>query len=360
MKGYLILEDGMVLEGETFGDLQQEVGEVVFNTSMAGYQEIFTDNSYNGQILVMTYPMIGNYGINSEDIESAKPSIKGLIVRELCKTPSNWKSEMGLDEYFKKHHIMGLEGVDTRKLVKHLREQGTMKGMITTSMTSKEEALEKMNQEDIQNKNYTEEVSTSKPYVIEGQGPHIALLDFGVKQNILRTLKGYDCHITVLPYNTKAEEIMKLGVEGIFLSNGPGNPETLMVAVENIKKLMHHKPMFGICMGHQLLSLAFGAETYKLKYGHRGGNHPVKDLLTNKVYITSQNHGYVVDENTVNPKEIIVTHRNLNDGTIEGIRHKYLPIFSVQYHPEASPGPMESKYLFQQFVYNVQRKQQAV
>ncbi|AKL94174.1 carbamoyl-phosphate synthase small chain CarA [Clostridium aceticum] len=360
MKGYLILEDGMVFEGKVFGSLQEDTGEVVFNTAMAGYQEIFTDNSYNGQILVMTYPMIGNYGINSEDIESNQPTIKGLVVRELCKTPSNWKSENCLDDYLKYHNIMGIEGVDTRKLVKHLREKGTMKGIITISLDHKQEQMEKMQEMDITTKNYTGDVSTEKPYILAGNGPKIALLDFGVKLNILRILKSYDCHITVLPYQTKAEEIMKLGVDGVFLSNGPGNPQTLMPAVENIKKLLHHKPMFGICMGHQLLSLAFGADTYKLKYGHRGGNHPVKDLITNKVYITSQNHGYVVDEKTVNQKELVITHRNLNDGTIEGIQHKYLPVFSVQYHPEASPGPMESKYLFQQFVYNVQHSKEAV
>lgn len=360
MKGYLILEDGLTFEGETFGDCQEGIGEVVFNTSMAGYQEIFTDNSYKGQILVMTYPMIGNYGINSEDMESEKLSIKGLVIRELCKIPSNWKSEMNIDTYFKKHHIMGLEGIDTRRLVKHLREVGTMKGVITTETGNTEIFIEKMKEEDIQNKNYTAEVSTPHPYVIEGKGPHIALLDFGVKQNIIKTLKGYDCHITVLPYDTEVEDIKKLGAEGILLSNGPGNPKTLMKVVENIKKLIYYKPIFGICMGHQLLSLAFGADTYKLKYGHRGGNHPVKDLLTNRVYITSQNHGYVVDENTINSKEVIITHRNLNDGSIEGIRHKHLPIFSVQYHPEAAPGPMESKYLFQQFLSNIQRQKQAV
>ncbi|SET65721.1 carbamoyl-phosphate synthase small subunit [Natronincola peptidivorans] len=360
MKGYLVLEDGMVLEGETFGETQQQSGEVVFNTSMAGYQEIFTDNSYNGQILVMTYPMIGNYGINSRDIESLKPSINGLIIRELCKTPSNWKSEMNLDAYLKMHHIMGLEGIDTRKLVKHLREEGTMKGVITTSINNKKQIIEKMKEEDIQTKNFTEAVSTTKPYVLPGNGPKIALMDFGVKLNIIKSLKSYDCDITVVPYTTKAEEILKLGVDGVFLSNGPGNPQTLMPAVENIKKLTQHKPIFGICMGHQLLSLAFGADTYKLKYGHRGGNHPVKDLLTNRVYITSQNHGYVVDEKTINEKEIMITHKNLNDGTIEGIKHKYLPVFSVQYHPEASPGPMESKYLFQQFVYSMRKQKQAV
>lgn len=360
MKGYLVLEDGTVFEGKAFGCLTGEVGEVVFNTSMTGYQEIFTDYSYNGQILVMTYPMIGNYGINYDDNESQKPMIKGLVVREYCKNPNNWKNELPLDEYLEMNGIIGIEGIDTRMLVKHLRNNGTMKGIITTSIDNIEGLLKTIDEEDIISKNYTAEVSTKGAYVIPGHGPKIALLDFGVKLNIIRILQSYGCQITVLPYDTKAEEILKLKVDGLFLSNGPGNPENLMGAVETIKKLMKEMPIFGICMGHQLLGLASGAKTYKLKFGHRGANHPVKDLNTNRVYITSQNHGYAVDESTINTNLFSVTHINLNDGTVEGIKHKYLPVFSVQYHPEACPGPMDSKYLFDQFLNYVMKDKQAV
>ncbi|WP_026478018.1 glutamine-hydrolyzing carbamoyl-phosphate synthase small subunit [Alkaliphilus transvaalensis] len=361
MKGYLLLQDGTLFEGKAFGSETTNIGEVVFNTSMTGYQEIFTDYSYHGQVLVMTYPMIGNYGLNYDDVESQKPIIKGLVVREYCKNPSNWKNEISLDEYMKVNGILGIEGIDTRMLVKHLRNNGTMKGIITTSLDNREELLVKMKETDLTTYNYTEEVSTKSPYIIPGKGPKIALMDFGVKLNIIRILQSYDCQITVLPYNTKAEDILKMKVDGLFLSNGPGNPENLMVAVENIKKLMNKLPIFGICMGHQLIGLASGAKTYKLKFGHRGANHPVKDLINNRVYITSQNHGYAIDESTLNTNLFTVTHMNLNDGTVEGIKHKYLPVFSVQYHPEACPGPMDSKYLFDQFINNVQQyKQQAV
>lgn len=360
MNAYLILEDGSKFQGKAFGSIKEESGEVVFNTSMTGYQEIFTDYSYTGQILVMTYPMIGNYGINKLDVESAKPAISGLIVREYCRKPSNWKNEMDLETYLKQNDIMGIEGIDTRKLVKYLRDKGTMNSLITTDISNYDSIVERLRSEDISKKNYTKDVSTKEVYRLEGNGPRIAVMDFGLKLNILRILKSYDCDITVFPYNTKAEEILKGGFDGVFLSNGPGNPENLLESVENIKKLLNYKPMFGICMGHQLLSMANGAKTYKLKFGHRGGNHPVKDLQTNKVYITSQNHGYAVDEQSIDHKQIIVTHRNLNDGTIEGIKHKFLPIFSVQFHPEASPGPMQSKYLFEQFLSYINCKEKAV
>jgi len=360
VNAYLILEDGSKFQGKAFGSIKEESGEVVFNTSMTGYQEIFTDYSYTGQILVMTYPMIGNYGINKLDVESAKPAISGLIVREYCRKPSNWKNEMDLETYLKQNDIMGIEGIDTRKLVKYLRDKGTMNSLITTDISNYDSIVERLRSEDISKKNYTKDVSTKEVYRLEGNGPRIAVMDFGLKLNILRILKSYDCDITVFPYNTKAEEILKGGFDGVFLSNGPGNPENLLESVENIKKLLNYKPMFGICMGHQLLSMANGAKTYKLKFGHRGGNHPVKDLQTNKVYITSQNHGYAVDEQSIDHKQIIVTHRNLNDGTIEGIKHKFLPIFSVQFHPEASPGPMQSKYLFEQFLSYINYKEKAV
>ncbi|ABR49507.1 carbamoyl-phosphate synthase, small subunit [Alkaliphilus metalliredigens QYMF] len=360
MKAYLLLEDGTIFEGSAFGSHEEKIGEVVFNTSMTGYQEIFTDYSYAGQTLVMTYPMIGNYGINKEDVESAKPMIRGLVVREFCKGPSNWKSEMTIEDYLIKNNIMGIEGIDTRMLVKHLRDHGTMKGIITKSLDDKMELIAKLKGEAALAKSFTAQVSTPKPYVIPGKGPKIALMDFGVKLNIIRILQSYGCEITILPYDTSADTILKMNVDGIFLSNGPGDPQSLQVAVKNIKKLMQCKPIFGICMGHQLLALASGAQTYKLKYGHRGANHPVKDLMTNKVYMTSQNHGYSVDEETIDEQQFTVTHKNLNDGTVEGLRHKYLPVFSVQYHPEAAPGPQESRYLFDQFLNLMCSEREAV
>jgi len=347
MKARLILENGVVFEGNGFGYMGESVGEVVFNTGMTGYQEILTDPSYYGQIVTLTYPLIGNYGINLDDMESAKPRVKALIVREQSQNPSNWRCEMNLDGYLKQNEIVALEGIDTRALTKILRNNGTMKGIITTDELTSSEIQEKFYM--FNNKMAVESVTTKEVYEIEGTGKHIAVIDFGVKENILRSFKNRNCKITVFPANTKPEEVLKANPDGIFLSNGPGDPQDLEDIIENIKALITKKSIFGICLGHQLLALSLGGNTSKLKFGHRGCNHPVKDLLNNKVYITSQNHGYVVRQEDL-PKEMEVTHINLNDESIEGMQHKTLPIFSVQFHPEACPGPKDTAYLFDRFI----------
>ncbi|SCY51161.1 carbamoyl phosphate synthase small subunit [Alkaliphilus peptidifermentans] len=347
MKATLILENGMTFQGKAFGHLDEALGEVVFNTGMTGYQEILTDPSYTGQIVTMTYPLIGNYGINLEDIESATPKVKGFIVRERAVKPNHWRCEMDIDGYLKQHHIMAIEGIDTRALTKIIRTQGTMKGIITIAEI-REEVIRKRF-DDFQNNDAVKKVTTKEVYEIGGVGKHIAVIDYGIKGNIIRSLKNRNCRITVFPAYSTAMEILKINPDGILLSNGPGDPKDLPEITETIKELLNKKPVFGICLGHQLLSLALGGDTEKLKFGHRGCNHPVKDLNNNRVYITSQNHGYVVKHNSL-PTDIVVSHINLNDNSIEGIQHKELPIFSVQFHPEASPGPKENDYLFDRFI----------
>ncbi|ABR50291.1 carbamoyl-phosphate synthase, small subunit [Alkaliphilus metalliredigens QYMF] len=347
MKAKLILENGSIFEGKAFGYIGESVGEVVFNTGMTGYQEILTDPSYHGQIVTMTYPLMGNYGINLEDVESSKVRVKALIVREQCVKPSNWRCEMDLDGYLKQNQIMGLQGIDTRALTKVLRNNGTMKGIITTEELTTQEIQAKLSA--FSNEKAVEAVTTEDVYEIQGTGKHIAVMDFGVKENILRSFRKRNCRITVFPANTRAEEVLAVNPDGIFLSNGPGDPQDLESVIENIKQLIGKKPIFGICLGHQLLALSLGGNTSKLKFGHRGCNHPVKDLINSKVYITSQNHGYVVKNEDL-PKEMVVTHINLNDETIEGMQHKTLPIFSVQFHPEACPGPQDTGYLFDRFM----------
>lgn len=345
MKAKLILENGMVFEGTAFGRLEKTVGEVVFNTGMTGYQEILTDPSYYGQIVTMTYPLIGNYGINLEDMESDSPKVKGLIVREKCEASSNFRSEMELDHYLDMHGILGLEGIDTRALTKILRNHGTMKGLITLEELSPKMVFQKLEAYD--NTDAVFRVTTPKQYVLEGQGKHVAVMDFGVKANILRHFQKRGCKLTVFPATATAEEVLAVNPDLVFLSNGPGDPADLKDIVMNVKKLIEKKPVVGICLGHQLLAIALGGTTGKLKFGHRGCNHPVKDIAKNRVYITSQNHGYHVDSL---PEAALVTHRSLNDNTVEGMKHKTLPIFSVQFHPEASPGPVESSYLFDEFL----------
>lgn len=345
MNAKLILENGMVFEGNAFGYLSDSVGEVVFTTGMTGYQEVLTDPSYYGQIVTMTYPLIGNYGVNLEDVESNSPKVRGFIVREKCSFPSNFRCEMDLDNYLKQNKIVGLEGIDTRALTKVLRNNGTMKGIIVVDEIGEKDVNDRITA--YTNKEAVKNVTTDKVYTIEGNGKHVAVMDFGIKTNILRCLKKRGCKLTVFPANAKAEDILAINPDLVFLSNGPGDPQDVPEAIENIKKLIGKKPIVGICLGHQLLTLALGGTTTKLKFGHRGCNHPVKDLETNKVAITSQNHGYVVE---TLPEEVVATHININDGTIEGMKHKTLPIFSVQFHPEASAGPHDSEYIFDKFM----------
>jgi len=341
----LILENGMEFKGKAFGYIDDTVGEVVFNTSMTGYQETLTDPSYYGQIVTMTYPLIGNYGINLEDLESSSPKVKGFIVREKSNNPSNFRCEMELDGYLIENKIFGLEGIDTRALTKILRDHGSMKGYITTKNLSLEDIKDKL--EKFQNDDAVYKVSTDKIYEIPGSGPHVAVMDFGVKSNILRSFKERNCRLTVFPATSKAEEILSTNPDLIFLSNGPGDPMKLDNIVKEVVKLATSKPTCGICLGHQLLAWAFGGETSKLKFGHRGSNHPVKDIISSKVYITSQNHGYYVSKL---PVDMNITHVSVNDGTLEGMMHKKLPIASVQYHPEASPGPKENNVIFDSFL----------
>lgn len=345
MKAKLVLENGMTFEGKAFGYLKDSVGEVVFTTGMTGYQEILTDPSYYGQIVTMTYPLIGNYGINLEDMESDSPKVKGFIVREKCNLPNNFRCELELDDYLKQNKIVGLEGIDTRALTKVLRNNGTMRGIIAVDEIDDEDIGKKI--EEFSTVGAVKNVTTKNNYTIDGTGKHVAIMDFGIKQNIIRCFKQRGCKITVFNADTTAEEVLAVNPDLIFLSNGPGDPEDLSETIENIKKLAANKPIVGICLGHQLLALALGGKTAKLKFGHRGCNHPVKDLETNRVTITSQNHGYVVE---TLPKEVEATHININDGTIEGMKHKTLPIFSVQFHPEASAGPKDSEYIFDKFM----------
>lgn len=345
MNAKLILENGMVFEGNAFGYLKDSVGEVVFTTGMTGYQEVLTDPSYYGQIVTMTYPLIGNYGINLEDVESDSPKVKGFIVREKCNLPSNFRCELDLEDYLKQNKIVGLEGIDTRALTKILRNNGTMRGIIVVDEIDEQDINERI--ADYSNKEAVKNVTTKEVYTIDGEGKNIAVMDFGIKTNILRCFQKRGCKLTVFPADAKAEDILAIDPDLVFLSNGPGDPEDVPESIENIKKLIGVKPITGICLGHQLLTLALGGTTTKLKFGHRGCNHPVKDLETNKVTITSQNHGYVTE---TLPEDVIATHVNINDGTIEGMKHKILPIFSVQFHPEASAGPKDSEYIFDKFM----------
>jgi carbamoyl-phosphate synthase small subunit len=343
---YLYLEDGSVYEGKQFGAEGDTIGEVVFNTGMTGYQEVLTDPSYYGQIVMMTYPLIGNYGVNWEDPESMQPQVKGFVVRELCELPSNWHSEDSLESYMKKHGIVGIQDIDTRKLTRSIRDHGTLRGII-----SKNELTDGMKSDML---GYTVEdpvgkVTCEEKFEIPGRGRKVAVFDFGLKASILSSLRKRNCHLVVYPSTTLAKEIMKDEVDGIMLTNGPGDPKDNPEVIAQIKILMGYKPIFGICLGHQLLALANGADTEKLKYGHRGANHPVKDLEKDRVFITSQNHGYTIIEDSLKDN-MKVSHRNWNDMTIEGIRYADDDIFTVQFHPEASPGPQDTAYLFDEFM----------
>ena len=350
MKAYLILEDGSVYEGNSVGAEKSVVSEIVFNTSMTGYLEVMTDPSYAGQAVVMTYPLIGNYGICYEDIESNKAWVDAFIVRELSEVASNFRNEDSIQNFLKVNNIPCITGIDTRDLTKRLREYGTMNGMIiTTGSYDISEVSQKIKEYSV--KGVVKKTSTDKSYTLDGKGKRVVLMDFGAKRNIAKQLQKRGCEVIVVPCDTTAEDIIKLNPDGIMLSNGPGDPKENVDIIKEIKKLYDSDiPIFAICLGHQLMALATGADTYKLKYGHRGGNHPVKDLENGRTYISSQNHGYAVDESTLNKSICIPAFVNVNDNTNEGLRYINKNIFTVQYHPEACPGPQDNSYLFDKFI----------
>lgn len=349
MKRQLILENGEVFVGKAFGSDKELSGEVVFNTGMTGYQEILSDPSYCAQIVTLTYPLIGNYGINRDDFESIKPSINGLIVKEAAKHPSNWRKEESIDGFLKAHNIPGLEGIDTRKLTRMIREYGTLKGILTSVDVNVKDIINQLKQTALI-ENQVALVSTKQSYYSPGRGFRVVLVDFGMKKGILWELNNRNCDVVVVPYDTSSEEILRLNPDGIMLSNGPGDPTHVPEAIATLKELLGKKPIFGICLGHQLLALACGATTRRLKFGHRGSNHPVKELRTGKIDITSQNHGYTVEEGSIKNTRLAITHVSVNDGTVEGVEHLDYPAYSVQYHPEASPGPQDANNLFERFM----------
>jgi len=361
----LLLEDGTVFEGASFGAKGQKCGEVVFNTSMTGYQEILTDPSYHEQIITMTYPLIGNYGTNREDTESRRIFVAGFIVKENCDYPSNWRNGKSLSDYLKANNIVGLEGIDTRALVKHIRIQGAMRGIISSTELNVKALKKKLEQyPGLVDRDIVKNVTSKKPYswdkgvidvlkgrqLLPGKKYKVVAFDYGIKQNILRLLRSHGCEVHVVPAKTSAKDVLAKKPDGVFLSNGPGDPAPVTYAIESVRRLLGKVPIFGICLGHQILALALGARTYKLKFGHRGANHPVKNLRTGKIEITSQNHGFCVDMDSLADKDIELTHLNLNDNTNEGLLCRKLRAFSVQYHPEASPGPHDSNYLFDDFI----------
>lgn len=353
-KAILVLEDGRTFTGSSFGADGEAFGEMVFNTSMSGYQEILTDPSYAGQIVAMTYPLIGNYGTNRDDVESRRPWAEGFVVREASRIASNFRSTAPLQDYLTANNIVGLEHIDTRALVRHIRDKGAMRSGISTVDTDPESLLSRvLVSPEMADRELATAVTTGTSYeypAVAEQKYHVVAYDFGVKTNSLRKLASHGCRITVVPTTTSADEVLALAPDGIFLSNGPGDPAAMMNVVGEIRKLISSKtPIFGICLGHQLLGEAFGGKTYKLKFGHRGGNQPIKDLTTGKIEITAHNHGFAVDASSL-PDDVEVTHLNLNDHTVAGLRHRSLPVFSVQYHPESAPGPHDSQYLFDRFI----------
>ena len=359
MKAFLILEDGHVFTGRSIGSTREAVSEIVFNTSMTGYLEVLTDPSYAGQAVVMTYPLIGNYGICYEDMESERPWVDGFIVRELSRMPSNFRSEDTIQNFLEKNDIPGICGIDTRALTKILRESGTMNGMITTDENyNMDEVMKKLKAYSTGDE--VSKVSCREKKVLPGDGYKVALLDLGAKKNIARSLNERGCEVTIYPSSTTAEEIIASRPDGIMLSNGPGDPKACVQVIKEIRKLYETEiPIFAICLGHQLMALATGADTFKLKYGHRGGNHPVKDMETGRVYISSQNPGYAVDPESLDPQVAVPAFTNVNDGTNEGLKYVGKNIFTVQYHPEACPGPQDSSYLFDRFLKMMEEKKNA-
>lgn len=374
MKAILALADGRVFHGKSFGASGEVAGEVVFNTSLAGYQEILTDPSYKGEIVTMTYPQIGNSGINPEDVESCRPHLSGFIVKEACEAPSNWRSTMTLGAYLQENGIVGIQGIDTRALVKHIRDNGAQTGIISSVDLDPVSLVEKARKAPcIVGHDLVKEVTCKEAYqwteglwnletgyakAPENPKYKVVAYDFGIKRNILRNLVSAGCEVTVVPATTPAEQVLAMNPDGVFLSNGPGDPEPITYAQENIRRILGKVPIFGICLGHQLLSIALGGKTYKLKFGHRGANQPVRREETGKVEITSQNHGFAVEPASVQDQAII-THINLNDKTVEGLTHRTLKAFSVQYHPEASPGPHDAHYLFDQFIELMENNRKA-
>ncbi|SDJ03174.1 glutamine-hydrolyzing carbamoyl-phosphate synthase small subunit [Salimicrobium halophilum] len=351
----LILEDGTVMNGNGFGSERSVFGEIVFQTGMTGYQEVMSDPSYCGQIITFTYPLIGNYGINRDDFETIFPSLFGVVVKEHCEFPSNFRNEESMDEFLKARDIPGISGVDTRQLTKIIRENGTMKAMIVDESFSTEEAVKQMKETDLPH-NQVETVSADKPYVIPNRGERITIVDYGMKNGLLRAFTERNCHVTVVPYDTSADEILRQKPDGVFLSNGPGNPADIPEATETVKQLIGRVPIFGVCMGHQIIARACGATTHKLHFGHRGVNQPVFDKKSKRTFMTSQNHGYSVDDNTIMSTELEVTQYSLNDQTVEGLKHSAYPVFSVQYHPESTPGPEDTGHLFEEFLALVRKE----